>query len=402
MKWTKLYSAVALLGMVSSAVAGSIQQVHYSCGADKACGVAPACQPECCRPTICRPDCPRICTYQRNCGAQKPNCCGLPTNGCCVPKCGPARNCCPLPVVRKQHCCPTPCATANPCCRPVDAGCGTACGDAGCGKKRGWFGRLFGRCCKNDTGCCETVDKCCEPVDAGCAAPACAPKCCETPACGAAKCCPQETLCCDADPCEVAHWIYVSQTACYAKERAKAIDRLGDRFDCRCNPEIMCAFIHGLNDSDERVRFQAAEEIRQQVSCHQCCCNDKVVAALTCALADCDRKVRREAERALCACGYDVIDCPTMACGTACGNHGPVCGNAGCGPTCGPTAAPVGPMAPMAPNAAPAPKTEGTVAPPPAPVTPPAAPAAEPEAYFPSKLKTTKTRSGLKNLFGLR
>ncbi len=50
--------------------------------------------------------------------------------------------------------------------------------------------------------------------------------------------------CCDADPYEVAGLIYCSQTACHGKTRAKAIDRLGDKYDCQCNPEIMCAFVY--------------------------------------------------------------------------------------------------------------------------------------------------------------
>ena len=38
------------------------------------------------------------------------------------------------------------------------------------------------------------------------------------------------------------------------------MDDLGD-FDCRCHPEIMTVLVYSLNDSDERVRAQAADEI---------------------------------------------------------------------------------------------------------------------------------------------
>lgn len=189
----------------------------------------------------------------------------------------------------------------------------------------------------------------------------------------------------------MAHWIYVSQTACHAKDRKKAIDKLGD-FDCVCNPEIMCAFIYALNDCDERVREEAAEEIRGQTKKNPCCCNDKVVAALTCALSDCDKSVRKEAEKALRTCGYDVKDCCDQGCCTACNSCG------GVAPSCG---APTTGHEP-----APAPAEGGETAPAPAPAPAPAA--AEPEAYFPSRLKnqTTKVPSrrtnSLSNLFGLR
>lgn len=148
----------------------------------------------------------------------------------------------------------------------------------------------------------------------------------------------------------------------------------------------MCAFIYGLNDSDERVRREAAVQIRKQTRCHACCCNDKVVAALTCALSDCDKGVRREAEKALCQCGYDVQDCCNQGCGTK------VC--------CAPASCAV-PGSQPAPAPAPAAPEGGETAPAPA----PAPGAAEPEAYFPSRLKNQQTKakkSGLANLFGLR
>ena len=232
----------------------------------------------------------------------------------------------------------------------------------------------------------------CGPAPATCAAPApvtCGPA---PVTCGPApaKCCDtgcQKNNCC-ADPCEVAHWIYESQTACYAKCRRNALKKLG-KYECTCNPEIMCAFAYGLNDADERVRKEAAVQIRKQTKCHPECCNCKVVAALTCALSDCDKGVRREAEKALCACGYDVQDCCNQGCGTKV-----ACGPANCA---APSACGSQPMSAPA-----APVQGGETAPAPA----PAPPAAEPEAYFPSRLnqqtKTKAKKSGLANLFGLR
>ncbi|HID23613.1 MAG TPA: HEAT repeat domain-containing protein [Planctomycetaceae bacterium] len=103
--------------------------------------------------------------------------------------------------------------------------------------------------------------------------------------------------------------MFESQTACYAKDRRKAIDKLGDKFDCVCNPEIMAAFIYALNDTDERVRAEAADEIGDQIrKSDGACCTQEVVEALTAALADCDPKVRRQAQEALEACGYEVVD----------------------------------------------------------------------------------------------
>lgn len=161
----------------------------------------------------------------------------------------------------------------------------------------------------------------------------------------------------------------------------------------------MCAFIYGLNDCDERVRKESAERIRRQTRKNPCCCNAKVVAALTCALSDCDKGVRKEAEKALCQCGYDVQDCcEKPACGTSCGTR------TACAAPC---AAPA-PTSCAAPSAcgshsepAPAPAEGGEAAPAPA----PAPASAEPEAYFPSRLKNQQTKarkSNLSNLFGVR
>ncbi|WP_231961891.1 HEAT repeat domain-containing protein [Symmachiella dynata] len=113
-----------------------------------------------------------------------------------------------------------------------------------------------------------------------------------------------------------------------------------------------------------------------------CCCCKNVVCALACALADCDRGVRRAAEKALKECGYEVDDCCNCnSCGQTCCN------------TCAPAACGAAGAAP-----APAPAEGGDEA------APAPAPPAEPEAYFPSRIRnqqTQKSQRGLSNLFGL-
>ena len=90
----------------------------------------------------------------------------------------------------------------------------------------------------------------------------------------------------------------------------------------------MTAFVYALNDADERVRREAADEIGDQVR-KNCCCCPEVVTALTCALGDCDRGVVRQAQQALRLCGYDVVKgCCDSGCTTACNNG---CTN-GCAP----------------------------------------------------------------------
>lgn len=347
MKWSSLFSAVlAMLGMVGSVNAGSVEGC---CGAQKSCGCGPSSQAPCCRPTICRPTCPNVCTYQRSCC--KPSGCCDNNGGCgpkaCAPACGPAAApACTAPAACAPACtAPAACAPAATC---APKGCAPACGSTGCGTN-----------------------------------------------CGAPK------SCCNADPCEIAHWIYVSQTACYAKDRAKAIDKIGDCYDCTCNPEIMCALIYGLNDADERVRREAAEEIYDQLKQHPCCCNEKVVCALTAALADCDCRVARGAEKALRCCGYDVVDCSKPSCGTnGCG------AKPGCG-ACGAMAAapaPAAAVAAPAPAPVPVPVSVPSAAPTSAPAVAPST-TTEPEAYFPSRLKTSQaepSKKSLSNLFGLR
>ena len=341
MKWIRTLAAVtALLGLSTSADAGLFSW-GGKCGAEKKCGAKPTCQPRCCKPTIQRPCESKTHTFQRMISKLtppccKPSCCAPKKVSCCAPAakkcapaCGPKANSCAAPAAKK--CAPACAPKGADCAAPTKAACGS---DAGCGPKGG-----------------------------------CGPKC-------------------DDNASEIAELIYASQTACYAKDRAKAIDRLGDRYDCRCNPEIMSAFAYALNDCDERVRHEAADEIGDQVRKHGCCCmTDKIVEALTMALADCDKGVRHEAEEALEACGYEIVDNCKPACGTGCG---PKCGsNGGCKPA-GPASDPAC-HAPEAAPAAPAPMPEGGDA------APAPAPPEEKSAARPLKL-----RSRLANLFGLR
>ncbi|MGC1275735.1 MAG: HEAT repeat domain-containing protein [Planctomycetaceae bacterium] len=353
MKWTVRYSAAAVLfGMSAAAQAGLLGGLfsHGSHGED--------CCPEACAPVVARP-CEKTFTYQRECSNLQPPCCD-------------------------EGCCPAECAA--PCDAGVAPGCANECGPSGCSTKRSGCGgllkKLFGGH-KKHGGLCGHSEDCC---DTGCAGECCGP--------------PLEC----GDPCEIATLIYEAQTSCYAKDRSKAIDKLGD-FDCRCHPEIMTVLVYSLNDSDERVRAQAADEIGDLISKGRCCCSQEVVAALTCALGDCDRNVRDQAEEALEICGYEVVE--------GCCQGG--CGDAGCVATGNvPTPAPVtvpakqAPVAPVpAPAAAPAPAPAAAPAPPaPMPMDAEAAPAPappeDPEAYFPSRYrKQTSTQGALSNLFSM-
>lgn len=177
--------------------------------------------------------------------------------------------------------------------------------------------------------------------------------------------------------CEISKLIYTSQTACYAKDRARALRKLG-KFSCVCNPEIMSAFIYGLNDADERVREQAAEEIEDQVKKNPCCCTAAVTLALQNALGDCDKGVRRKAEKALKRCGYNVVKgcCPKPGCTTgACGTT--ACAPAAHVPSCN------------------APVNGKTM-------TPEPAPPVDGEAYYPARIRRTQATksSRLAGLFG--
>ncbi|MEW4528761.1 HEAT repeat domain-containing protein [Maioricimonas sp. JC845] len=358
-----LATVVVMFGMSGAAHAGLFD--HFGgggCDASKSCDCAPTFEPTVCKPVIVRPCHTNMFTYQRQ--ACKPMACDTcAPNGACAPcgpeACGPAA-CAPECAA---PCGPAACAPecAAPCAPECAAPCAPGC-EAPC-----------------DPGCAAPCDPGCEaPCDPGCAAP-CDDACVET------ACCPV------VDACEIAELIYESQTACYAKHRRRAIQKLGNRYTCVCNPEIMAAFIYALNDADERVRKEAADEIGDQLRKYPCCCSPCVVQALTCALADCDRGVRRQAEEALEACGYEIVDgCCEVACDTTCAP--------GCAPSCAPAAAPAHP-APATPEAVP--PMDGA-APAPAP-----APPEEPKAYFPKRLPQQQARpissskSPLSRLFSL-
>jgi hypothetical protein len=353
MKWIRMFSAAfALAGMMASTNAG----LHGS-GGCKSCGCAEECQPACCKPTIARPCHRNVYTYQRKCSDIKPPCC----DSCCAPQacCAPAG--CGNGNGNGNGCC-----AADPgCCAPV--ACHKGCGDN----------------CAADPGCCAPV-ACHKGCGDNCAAD---PGCCAPVAChkGCGDNCGEACDCCNDDCCEIAKLIYTSMTDCYAKNRRKALDKLGRKYDCCCHPEIMNAFVYGLNDSDERVRREAADEIGDQIRRNRCCCSPCVVSALTCSLADCDRWVRREATQALRACGYEIVDgCCGGCCETGCCSTG--CGSNSCGAT--PVSAPASAQpqpTPTAPEAVPAP-----------------APPADPQAFFPSRLHSNQSKkSSLAGLFGM-
>lgn len=336
-----IVALAALAGLGGTTQAGLFGS-HLGCGASKCCDCADTCAPAC-RPTIARPCHVNVYNYQRSC-AKPFNCC----DGCDLGSCCPANNC--APGYAGNACAPA--------CAPV---CAAPCGDA---------------CLAN--GCIG--NGCVAACDAGCGAP------CDV-ACD--DCCPA------VDACELAELIYVSQTACYARQRRRALQILGARYSCVCNPEIMSAFIYALNDADESVRANAADEIGDQLRKY-CCCSPCVTSALTYALADCDWRVRRQAEEALRLCGYDIVDgcCDVACCDTGClgGNCAP--GGIGAPVEMNPEAAPIEGGAPLAP--APAPPAE--VGPPAAPV-----PAAE---YFPRTMpeqtvRKSNLKNSLRNLFTL-
>jgi hypothetical protein len=61
-------------------------------------------------------------------------------------------------------------------------------------------------------------------------------------------------------------------TDCYATKRRNALDELGD-YDSSCHPEIINAFVYGLNDTDERVRREAADELGDAARSNSCSCS---------------------------------------------------------------------------------------------------------------------------------
>ncbi|MBX3449606.1 MAG: HEAT repeat domain-containing protein [Planctomycetaceae bacterium] len=342
---------------MSSLADAGLFSLKGGCGASKSCGCASTCQPECCKPVIVRPCGTTVHTYQRKCSTIKPPCCDTccPSNGC-APACAAPAACAPAPACAAPAACapapacaaPAACAPAPACAAPAACAPAPACAaPAACAPAPA---------CAAPAACAPAPAPCapacaapavCAPAPATCAAP-CAP----APATCAAPCAPTCGPVCCADPCEIAKLIYQSQTACYAKDRRAAIHKLGDRYDCVCNPEIMHAFVYALNDTDERVRRKAADEIGDQLRKNPCCCNPCTVAALTCSLGDCDKWVRRQAEQALKLCGYEIVDgCCTPSCTATCGTCAP-----GCGPA--PTAAPMpmpmheGAPAPVPPESA--------------------------------------------------
>ena len=322
------------------------------CAAPAACGSGNGCAPACAAPAglcgsgnSCAPGCAAPAANCVGAGAGAGSCapaCAAPA-AACAPACaapaacgnGAGNGCAPACAAPAAACAP---ACAAPACAPACAAPATSCAPAstcgtsshgsllGCGFLKGLFAK------HNCASACAPT--CGAPSDPSCGAPAatCVP--------------PVETRCCNANACDIAKLIYTSQTACYARQRAAALRKLGNRYDCICNPEIMSAFIYGLNDADERVRSTAADKIGDQIR-KNCCCCPEVVAALTCALGDCDRGVRRQAEQALRLCGYDIVDgnCNTC-CSTGCSSSG--CNSTGCAPSVAPVMEPASP-APVPP-----------------------------------------------------
>lgn len=299
------------------------------------CGAGAGCAPGCAAPAAncvgagngagagCAPACaaPAAACAPAGAGAG----CG-PAASCAAPaaNCAPAGPACAAPAANCGPASGPACAAPAAACAPAATSCApaTSCTPA-CGPKAhnllggGFLKGLFAK-----HNCASACAPACGAADPSCGAPA------------ASSCTATESKCCNANPCDIAKLIYTSQTACYAKQRAAALRKLGNRYDCVCNPEIMSAFVYGLNDADERVRRTAADKIGDQIR-ENCCCCPEVVAALTCALADCDKSVRRQAEQALRLCGYDIVDGNCNTC-SATG-----CTNGGCAPAVAPAAAPM-------------------------------------------------------------
>ena len=272
MRWITFLGAALTLTFVS---ASSHAGLNCFSGGSKHSGCAESSQPECCVPTISRPCSRNIYNYQRRNSHLKASCCVTTSDcapaSCCAPVscCAPASCCAPVTAgngVQNSCCAPAACADncTNTCCAPTECSPGSFCtftsGDI-------------------HPGCAESTAEC------------------------------STEGCCDKSTCEeIATLIYQSMTECYATARRTAIHRLGDRYDCCEHPEVMNAFIYALNDSDERVRAKAADEIGDQIRRNRCVCGMPVIRALQCALADCDRNVRRQAEEALHWSGYAIVN----------------------------------------------------------------------------------------------
>jgi hypothetical protein len=358
-----LATVVAVFGMSTYAQAGLLNHLFGhkgggtcdGCDASKCCDCAPSCVPEVCKPVICRPTHRNVYEYQRRISCLKPPCCNEEanvfydnccTNDClqnaCAAPCGPA-GCAP---------CAAPCGPgANACapCGPGAGACAVPCGPAPCGPGA----NACAVPCGPGANACAVP---CGPGANACAAP-CGP--------GANACCPGDgcvgEVCCRRDDaCKVAKLIYKSQTACDPDDREDAIDDLGD-YDMVCYPEIMCAMVYALNDADPGVRAQAGDEIGDALEDNPCLATQCVIDALTCALADCDKEVVDQAEEALEAAGYEIVDCCDTPCDVACAPG--ACVPNGC--------APMGQPVPM----------QGGEGPAPAP-----APPEDTKAYFPKQL----------------
>lgn len=156
------------------------------------------------------------------------------------------------------------------------------------------------------TGCCtDGCDKGDSCTTEGASTRCCNPVCTDSTCHSQARC------------CEIAKLIHESMTACYAKQRYDAVHHLSDYYDCCCHPEIMTALVHALNDSHEKVRAKAADEIGDQIRRNRCVIGPMVVTALQGSLRDCDHDVRRQAQEALSWAGARAV-MPCRAVGQTC------------------------------------------------------------------------------------
>lgn len=256
MKWISLLGAALTLFTATESAHAFLTD---SCCGSLRISCAESCQLERCLPTVSRPCRRNIYCYQRTNSHVKASCCAPPSCGAEATCCAPIRS--ESSCLQSTNCSSGLCAVSveNSCCAPI-----SSCGPAEC----------------------EQGSYCISAGSDGCVTKGC----------------------CDASICqEIAALIYQSMTECYATARRTAIHRLGDRYDCCEHPEIMNAFIYALNDSDERVRAKAGDEIGDQIRRNRCCCGMPVIRALQEALADCDRSVRRQAEEALELSGYAIV-----------------------------------------------------------------------------------------------
>ena len=381
MSWIKVCLALtAMFAMGFEAHAGKLHHRRsIGCGAEKACGCASDCTPASCKPSIKKPCHRNVHSYQRGCAPAKPA-------GCT--SCAPTSCCAPAACAADPGC-DAPCAAAPACAAPAAEGC---CGTDACTQS----------CCKTKTRRVKTK-RC---TAKSCTADSCSDSCGADDSCGCTKTKCSKDPCAKYDPRKLAQLIYEAQTACYPRQRKRAVHQIGSRFNCKCNPEVMTALIYSMNDANPYVRREATDEIGDQIRKNGCCCTPDMVKALSFALADCDRVVRREAEQALNNCGYEVVGgcckskrercCKSKSscCETGCADTG--CTN-GCAP-----AAPVKAAIKQTVEETPAPTeeaeldVEGEVPAPPVGTKPD-------ESYFPVKIQKSGRpikRNTLANLFG--